>query len=143
MLSNTRLLLHRRQPQSTVPIGTAGPFGLFSTSFSINEFHSHIYITGTIGTGKSKLLQHFLFELATAGAGCGVIDPHSDLATDLIAQLASYPKNRPWLSEAHNRQRILYIDPFHSSYVIPANILKSSWAEPQGHRVKLREGQGP
>ena len=130
MLFNNRLL-HRRKPRIFVPIGTAGPLGLFSKTFSVNDFQSHIYITGTIGTGKSKLLQHFLFQLATAGVGCGVLDPHSDLATDLIAQLASYPKKRPWLSVPENQKRVVYIDPFHGTHVIPANILKSSWAQPE------------
>jgi hypothetical protein len=90
----------------------------------------HCYVVGATGTGKSKYLQHLLVHLITAGTGCGVIDPHSDLAHDLIAHLASYPKHKPWLADPTNRQRVVYLDPARTDHVVPVNLLKQAWATP-------------
>jgi len=89
-----------------------------------------MYVVGASGQGKSKYLQHTLFELARKGWGCGVIDPHSDLANDLLAQLAAYPTAHPWLGQPTNQQRLLYVDPARTDYVLPCNILKSSTSTP-------------
>ena len=40
--------------------------------------------------GKSKLLEHTLFQDITQGKGCGLLDPHSDLASDTLRYLASW-----------------------------------------------------
>lgn len=111
-------------------IGFRDSFGLIPLYLSLRRFNTHMYVVGASGQGKSKFLQHVLFELAIKGHGCGVFDPHSDLASDLIAQLASYPQHKPWLAQAANRQRILYIDPARSDHVVPCNILKSSFCTP-------------
>lgn len=121
-----------RTPSLT--LGTRGPFGLRAASVALDRLRTHIYIVGQSGSGKSKLLQYLLYQLATANWGCGVIDPHSDLANDLITQLSSYPRQQPWLySAAHgvsNRRRIVYLDPARTDYVVPANLLKNSTATP-------------
>lgn len=105
-------------------------FGLLPVSISLKNFATHLYVVGQSGQGKSKFLQHVLYELASKGWGCGVLDPHSDLANDLLGQLASYPKRRPWLADPVNQKRILYLDPARSDYVIPCNILKNSTSAP-------------
>src|SRR6185503_19922977 len=86
-------------------------------------------VVGSSGQGKSKFLQHMLFESATTGQGCGVFDPHQDLISDLLAQLASYP-NAAWLSDPKNRERVIYLDPSRTDYLIPCNILQSSCNTP-------------
>src|SRR5947209_15399314 len=52
--------------------------------FSPEERERHVYIVGKSGTGKST----FLFNLAmgdiVAGKGVAVIDPHGDLALDIL-----------------------------------------------------------
>jgi hypothetical protein len=115
-------------------LGTRGPFGLRPVSLALDRLHTHLYVVGQSGQGKSKLLQHLLFQLATASWGCGVIDPHSDLANDLIAQLASYPRRHPWLSgnpdNSCNRQRVIYLDPSRTDYIVPVNLLKNTTATP-------------
>jgi hypothetical protein len=117
-------------PQFKIRIGARDLFGLLPIYLNLKRFSSHIYVVGTSGQGKSKFLQHLLFELSTKGWGCGVFDPHSDLASDLLIQWASYPRNRPWLYEPLNRQRILYLDPSRTDYVIPCNILKNRVSSP-------------
>jgi hypothetical protein len=87
-------------------------------------------VVGASGSGKSKYLQHLLHQLIVAGTGCGVIDPHSDLASDLIAQLACYPRHKPWLAVPAHRQRIVYLDPSRTDVVVPVNLLRNSTATP-------------
>ena len=52
--------------------------------FSREERERHVYIVGKSGSGKST----FLFNLAMgdihAGEGVAVIDPHGDLAEDIL-----------------------------------------------------------
>lgn len=114
---------------SRVLLGRHGLFGLSPVVLDLDHFSSHLYVVGASGQGKSKFLQQLLFQLAVVGHGCGVFDPHSDLASDLLAQLASYP-SPAWLSHATNRERVIYLDPSRTDYLIPCNILKSSCNTP-------------
>jgi hypothetical protein len=116
------------QPQ--VCLGTHGPFDLFSLRMPFSQLRTHLYVVGASGTGKSKYLQHLLVQIAGAGWGCAVIDPPSDLANDLIAHLAAYPKHSPWLADPANRQRVVYLDPARTDVVVPANLLRNSAATP-------------
>src|SRR4051812_44439290 len=113
------------RPQSQVVLGRHGLFGLSPVTLDLDRFNSHLYVVGASGQGKSKFLQQLLFQLAVSGKGCGVFDPHTDLASDFLAQLASYP-SPAWLSDPKNRERIIYLDPSRTDYLIPCNILKSS-----------------
>lgn len=117
-------------PQSKLCIGARDPFGLLPLYISLPRFSSHLYVVGASGQGKSKFLQHVLFELSTKGWGCGVFDPHSDLASDLLTQLASQPKAKPWLAEPLNQKRIVYLDPSRTDYIIPCNVLKNTVSSP-------------
>src|SRR4051812_10591816 len=85
-------------PSPHVVLGTHGLFGLSPVTLDLDSFNSHLYVVGASGQGKSKFLQQLLFQLAVSGKGAAVFDPHSDLALDLLAQLASYP-NPAWLSD--------------------------------------------
>jgi hypothetical protein len=116
--------------QSGISLGHSGPFGLWKTSIPLVDLQTHLYVVGASGQGKSKFLQHLLFELTTQGWGCGVLDPHSDLATDLFGQLASYPVKAPWLAQRANQQRVVVLDAARSDYIVPANLLKSSCSTP-------------
>jgi hypothetical protein len=117
-------------PRYKIRLGSRDVFGLWPLSLSFRRFNSHIYLVGSSGQGKSFYLLNLLYQLATKGFGCGVFDPHSDLASDLIAQLASYPHKKVWLSEVENWKRVIYIDPARSDYIIPCNVLKNSFCSP-------------
>ena len=123
---------HRRAPD-TVTIGRYGLFGMRSLRVPLFGQDSHLYCVGKSGQGKSKLLLNVLAQLVQQGQGCGVIDPHSDLADDLLMYLASYPKSRPWLSVPENRARVIYLDPSRTDFVVPTNVLKSSTMTP--HKI--------
>src|SRR5438874_9508923 len=121
--------LFSRQPKPRVVLGTHGPFGWSPVHLDLDSFNSHLYIVGASGQGKSKFLQQLLFQLSINNSGCGVFDPHSDLASDLIAELASYP-NISWLSDPQHQKRVIYVDPSRTDYLIPCNILKSTISTP-------------
>lgn len=117
-------------PNTKLRIGTRDLLGLWPVYLSLKRFNSHLYVVGASGQGKSKFLQHVLFQLTIKGHGCGVFDPHSDLASDLLAQLAYHHKTTSWLSYPQNRRRILYLDPSRSDYIVPCNVLKNPYSSP-------------
>jgi len=44
----------------------------------------HVYVVGKTGAGKTTLLRNLLVQDIEAGHGVGLIDPHGDLATELL-----------------------------------------------------------
>lgn len=60
----------------------------------------HIYCIGKTGMGKSTLLQKMALSDITKGKGCGIIDPHGDVAKYLIERI---PENR--------KKDLIYINP--------------------------------
>jgi hypothetical protein len=64
------------------PIGTtASGDGI---SFSPEERERHLYIIGKSGSGKSTLMFNLAMGDIMAGEGVAVIDPHGDLALDIL-----------------------------------------------------------
>jgi DNA helicase HerA-like ATPase len=61
------------------PTGGRTPFLL---SDDVRE--RHLYIVGKTGTGKSGLFYNLLLQDIDAGHGCALIDPHGDLAKDIL-----------------------------------------------------------
>jgi hypothetical protein len=55
------------------------PFGL-----STADRQHHVYCVGKTGTGKTTLLRNLILQDLVAGRGVGVIDPHGDLAQELL-----------------------------------------------------------
>jgi hypothetical protein len=115
------------------------PSGIFlgSTGFlpwqwyflSEKERKAHMYIVGTTTKGKSKLMALCLRQDIFAGRGAGVIDPHGDLADDLIRCLASHRKymgfGKRFTEDPKNLDRIVYIDPARTDYCVGINPLQT------------------
>ena len=57
-----------------------------STLFGIGpaDRRHHIYIIGKTGSGKTTLLRNLIVQHIAAGDGVGLIDPHGDLAEELL-----------------------------------------------------------
>lgn len=63
--------------------------GAIQVRLQPNDLARHLYVCGKTGVGKSTMLRTLLVDLARSGEGVGLIDPHGDLADDVIASLSS------------------------------------------------------
>src|SRR5476651_2359219 len=66
------------------PISIATTASGAGVTFSREERERHLYIVGKSGTGKSTFLFNLAMSDITAGEGVAVIDPHGDLALDIL-----------------------------------------------------------
>lgn len=55
---------------------------------------SHIYVIGKTGTGKTTLIETLFEQDLHAGRGCALIDPHGDLAEEILARHHAQLGNR-------------------------------------------------
>src|SRR5687768_11886310 len=62
--------------------GAEQPFGLCRT-----DRRQHTYVIGKTGSGKSTLLRNLILQDIEAGEGVGLIDPHGDLAMEVLRQI--------------------------------------------------------
>ena len=74
----------------------------------------HLYVLGKSGTGKSTLLKNMAISDIERGNGLCVVDPHSDIATDLIRYI---PESR--------KQDLIYFDATDLDHPIAFNPLKA------------------
>ncbi len=83
--------------------------------FGIKRFdrRRHLYVVGKTGSGKSRLLELLLISDIKNGAGCCLIDPHGDLADELLKFV---PKERV--------KDVVYINPTDRDFPIGFNPLE-------------------
>ncbi|MFB6212281.1 MAG: type IV secretory system conjugative DNA transfer family protein [Candidatus Magasanikbacteria bacterium] len=97
-----------------VPIGIANyrgekqKFGIKNT-----DRRRHMYIIGKTGVGKSTLLENMAISDIRNGRGVGVIDPHGELAENLLDHV---PESRI--------EDVVYFNPADSEYPIAINPLE-------------------
>lgn len=77
-----------------------------------DDFREHMMIYGGIGQGKSKLMEHILRQLLYHRRGFCLIDPHGDLAEDLLAFIAQHPDR----VSPHLRNNLYYLEPGHPEW---------------------------
>lgn len=84
--------------------------------FGIKEKNrrGHMYIIGKTGTGKSTLIENMMISDIKNGNGLGLIDPHGDLAEDLLNYI---PEKRV--------EDIIYFNPSDMENPIPFNPLEN------------------
>jgi energy-coupling factor transporter ATP-binding protein EcfA2 len=75
--------------QEPISIATTASGG--GITFSREERKRHLYIVGKSGSGKSTLLFNLAIDDINRGEGIAVIDPHGDLALDILDTI---PRNR-------------------------------------------------
>jgi hypothetical protein len=89
-----------------------------------------MYVVGRSGKGKSKFLEGFLWQMINHGYGCGLVDPHGDLADNLLKLLAREPvkgTNRTWIEHGDNASRLVYVEPGRGDYFTPMNVLTDNY----------------
>lgn len=74
----------------------------------------HLYVVGKTGSGKSRLLELLLISDIQSGQGCCLLDPHGDLADELLMYI---PKERI--------KDVVYINPTDRDFPIGFNPLEA------------------
>jgi hypothetical protein len=86
------------------------PFAL-----SHNDRRHHLYTIGKSGAGKTTLLRNLILQDIEAGHGVAVIDPHGDLANDILDHM---PR--------HRIEDVAYFNPADMEYPVGFNLLGST-----------------
>ena len=90
--------------------GGEKPFGI-----SHVDRRQHLYAIGKTGTGKTTLLRNLICQDIERGNGVGLIDPHGDLAEEILDCIPS------WRTD-----HVLYFNPADSDFPIGFNVVRSS-----------------
>ncbi len=86
----------------------------------------HLYAVGKTGTGKSTLLRNLILQDIEAGEGVAVIDPHGDLAEEILDFIP------PWRTD-----HVVYFDPTDPDYSVGLNLVGHA---PEGGRHLIVSG---
>jgi len=87
--------------------GQQVPFGI-----SLPDLRQHIYVIGKTGSGKTTLLRNMIIQHIAMGHGVGVIDPHGDLAEELLSHI---PR---WRTD-----HLVYFNPSDLEFPVALNLL--------------------
>lgn len=66
---------------------------------------AHVHVLGPTGVGKSTLLAHLILQDIAAGHGVVVIDPKSDLVTEVLARLPEHRDQDVTVADAASTER--------------------------------------
>jgi hypothetical protein len=77
------------------------------------ERERHMYVVGGTGNGKTTMLQYMIVQDIQNGKGVAVIDPHGDMAQEIISRI---PEERI--------KDVIYFNPDDLSYPIGMNLLE-------------------
>jgi len=91
-----------------------------------HDRRQHLYTVGKSGTGKTTLLSNLIIQDILAGHGVGIIDPHGDLATELLDFIP------PWRIDD-----VVYFTPADMEYATGFNLLANT---PQDRRHLVASG---
>ena len=83
------------------------PFGI-----APGDERQHVYIIGKTGSGKTTLLRNLMVQHVILGHGVGLIDPHGDLAEEILHHI---PSNRA--------DHLVYFNPGDLAYPVGLNLL--------------------
>jgi len=87
--------------------GQQVPFGI-----SLPDLRQHIYVIGKTGSGKTTLLRNMIIQHIALGHGVGLIDPHGDLAEELLNHI-------PRWRTGH----VVYFNPSDLEFPVALNLL--------------------
>ena len=104
----------------------------------------HLYLLGQTGTGKSTLLRELVAQDIAAGAGCALIDPHGDLAADVLERVPPWRIDDVLLIDPSDREQPVGVNPFFGvprdeRALVAANLVAtfhSLWRESWGPRLE-------
>ena len=99
--------------QTLIIIGERHGWGQ-SLPFGISEVdqRQHIYVIGKTGSGKTTLLRNLIVQHIALGHGVGLIDPHGDLAEELLNHIPP-----------HRADHLVYFNPSDLEFPVGLNVL--------------------
>lgn len=83
-------------------------------SVSPEDRRLHTYIVGKSGSGKTTLLRNFVVQQIAADEGVGVLDPHGDLAQELLEFIPP-----------HRIDDVVYFDPTDEYHPCGLNVIRN------------------
>lgn len=113
-------------------------------SISASDVCHHVYVIGKTGSGKSTLLSNLFLQHVAQGRGVALIDPHGDLATDLIRQIPPHMAAKTVYFDAADRDFPIGINPLGGVPVEQRGLvvsgivgaLKNLWPDSWGPRME-------
>lgn len=104
----------------------------------------HLYCIGKSGTGKSTLLKSMAISDINRGNGICVIDPHGDVARDLIAKIPEWRKKDLIYFNPKDADNTITFNPLHGipsnyHYLVASGIVstfKKIWTDSWGVRME-------
>jgi hypothetical protein len=127
--------LFARNHKDDLILGRTGSFDFFpkfKISPQVRKFHT--YVVGLTGRGKSKFLQNCILQDIQNGKGCALVDPHGDLAKDILQSLIA----SGFFNQEANYERLIYVSPRRRDYVIPFNVLEKADSQIETYEVSQR-----
>jgi hypothetical protein len=97
------------------------PFGI-----QLPDLRQHVYVIGKTGSGKTTMLRNMIIQHIALGHGVGLIDPHGDLAEELLNHI---PR---WRTD-----HLVYLNPSDLEFPIALNLLANV---PQDERHLVASG---
>lgn len=103
----------------------------------------HIYCIGKTGMGKSTLLQKMALSDIQKGKGCGIIDPHGDVAKYLLARIPEErKKDLVYINPVD--ENVIAFNPLHAvhpkyHHLVTSGLIstfKKIWADSWGPRLE-------
>jgi hypothetical protein len=79
---------------------------------STTDQRQHMYVIGKTGSGKTTLLRNIILQHILSGNGAGLIDPHGDLAEELLHHIPP-----------HRANHLVYFNPSDIEFPVGLNLL--------------------
>lgn len=104
----------------------------------------HMAIFGQTGVGKSTLMRQLLAQDIAAGDGCALIDPHGDLAAEILDHIPSHRVDDVIILDPSDIERPVGFNPFYrvpedERALVAANLtatFKHVWRDSWGPRLE-------
>lgn len=118
------MLRWRRERRPTLTLGTYGP-SLLRSPFVLKpeSVAAHKHVIGLTGQGKSKFLASIFVQLVDQGVGCALIDPHADLAKDILGKLV----DSRFFGHPDAQKRLIFVDFGQRGRYVPFNVLRQPY----------------
>ena len=91
-------------------------------ALSTHSRRQHVYVVGKTGSGKTTLLRNMIVQDIMNGRGVGVIDPHGDLAAEILEHIPP-----------HRTDDVVYFNPSDFGNPIGFNLLPEKFTLPEIH----------